>query len=138
MRTVLNRTLIALALGALTGCVVPLQPVEKAEPNKLTTGQVQITLKKGETTQAEVLETFGSPNLVTLNSEGDEVWSYQKHATVASASSNSAYATIILLGASTRSSERQQTTRTMTLIIKFRELNGIKKVHEFQSRSSSF
>lgn len=138
MRNVVKIALISLTLGVVAGCVVPPQPVEKSEANKLTTGQVQITLRKGETTQAEVLDTFGSPNLVTLNSEGDEVWSYQKHATVASASSNSAYATVILLGASTRSAERQQTTRTMTLIIKFREINGIKKVHEFQSRSSSF
>lgn len=127
-----------LASVTLAGCTVPPQSLENPGVNKLTTGQVQITLKKGETTQAEVVETFGSPNLVTYTSDGEEVWSYQKHATVASATSSSAYATIVLLGGSTRSAELQQSTRTMTLIIKFKEINGIKRVSEFQSRSSSF
>jgi hypothetical protein len=127
-----------LASVTLVGCAVQPPILENPGVNKLTTGQVQITLKKGETTQAEVVETFGAPNLVTYGSDGEEVWSYQKHATVASATSSSAYATIILLGGSARSAELQQSTRTMTLIIKFKEINGVKRVSEFQSRSSSF
>jgi hypothetical protein len=138
MKSVVYKTSIALLFGGIVGCSAPTQMMGKAEPNNLTTGQVQITLKKGETTQTEVIETFGSPNLVTYSSDGDEVWTYQKHATVASASSSSAYATVILLGASTRSAELQQASRTMTLIIKFKEINGVKRVSEFQSRSSSF
>ena len=124
---------------SLAGCVASVpQVVEQIEKNRLTTGQVQITLKKNETTQAEVLETFGSPNLVTVNSDGEEAWTYQRHATVANSSSSSAYGTVILFGASTRAAGFEQSTRTMTLIIKFRQINNAKRVSDFQSRSSSF
>lgn len=106
--------------------------------NSLTQGQVQITLKKDVTTQAEVLDVFGAPNLVSLNSSGEEIWTYQRNATVGSESASSAYGTFILFGASTRSSGFEQSSRTMTLIIKFKDFNGIKKVSDFSSRSSSF
>lgn len=123
----------------LSGCAVQTNATPQADSkNQLTTGQVQITLRKNQTTQTEVLETFGAPNLVTLNADGEEVWTYQKNATVASASSSSAYGTIILFGASTRTSGLEQSSRTMTLIIKFKETNGIKTVSDFSSRSSSF
>lgn len=129
----------AISVILLAGCAASVpQAVEQNEKNRLTTGQVQITLKKNETTQTEVLETFGSPNLVTVNSEGEEVWTYQRHATVANSSNSSAYGTIILFGASTRAAGFEQSTRTMTLIIKFKEINGVKRVSDFQSRSSSF
>ena len=124
---------------ALGGCVAtaPTTP-EPAEKNRLTTGQVQLTLRKNETTQTEVLESFGAPNLVTTNSEGEEVWTYQRNATIVNANSSSAYGTVIFFGGSTRSSGLEQSSRTMTLIIKFKEINGAKRVSSFDSRSSSF
>lgn len=124
---------------ALSGCVAtaPTTP-EPAEKNRLTTGQVQLTLRKNETTQTEVLESFGAPNLVTTNSEGEEVWTYQRNATIVNANSSSAYGTVIFFGGSTRSSGLEQSSRTMTLIIKFKEINGAKRVSSFDSRSSSF
>jgi hypothetical protein len=106
--------------------------------NQLTTGQVQITLRKDTTTQPEVLEAFGAPNLVSLTSDGIEVWTYQRNATVAASSSSSVYGTIILFGASSRTAGFEQSSRTMTLIIKFKETGGIKRVSDFSSRSSSF
>lgn len=44
------------AVGGIVGCSAPTQMMSKAEPNNLTTGQVQITLKKGETTQTSEKE----------------------------------------------------------------------------------
>jgi len=99
---------------------------------------VQLTLKKNETTQDQVVEAFGSPNLVTTNAAGEDVWTYQRHATVAQANQQNAYGTIILFGASGSSSGFEQSSRTMTLVIKFREMSGIKRVVDFQSRASSF
>ena len=107
----------------------------KETSNKLTHGQVQITLKKGVTTQNEVLEAFGAPNIMTVDESGNEVWTYQRHATVGKAKSSGAYATIIMFGASSSSSGFEQSSRTMTLIIKF---NKNKKVIAFKSMSSSF
>jgi outer membrane protein assembly factor BamE (lipoprotein component of BamABCDE complex) len=101
----------------------------------LTHGNVQLTLKKGETTQNEVLEVFGPPNIVTYDADGQEVWTYQRHATVSSSQSSSAYGTIILIGGSSRTSGFEQSSRTMTLIIKFDE---DKKVSDFRSRASTF
>jgi len=50
-------------------------PVEKE--NKLTLGTVQSKIKKGMN-QTEILEVLGSPNIVTKNSKGNEVWTYDK------------------------------------------------------------
>lgn len=84
------------------------------------------------------METFGAPNLVTQNADGEEVWTYQRNATVSNSASNSAYATIILLGGASKSSGFEQSSRTMTLIIKFKEIKGVKTVIDFSSRASSF
>jgi outer membrane protein assembly factor BamE (lipoprotein component of BamABCDE complex) len=100
-----------------------------------THGNVQLTLKKGITTQAEVLESFGSPNITTIDADGNEVWTYQKHATVSKSQESSAYGTVILFGGGEGSSGFEQSSRTMTLIIKF---DDSKKVVDFKSMSTSF
>lgn len=53
-------------------------PEKETENSKLTIGVVKQTIIKGETTQAEILETFGSPNLVAKNKEDNEVWNYNR------------------------------------------------------------
>ena len=58
-------------------------PVEKDD--KLTLGKVQSQIKKGMN-QTEVLEVLGSPNIVTKNSSGNEVWTYDKIGTSQSSS----------------------------------------------------
>ena len=103
--------------------------------NRLTHGQVQLTLKKGTTTQNEVLETFGAPNIVTTDSTGLEVWTYQKHAVIEKSDSSNVYGTIILFGGGSKAAGFEQSSRTMTLIIKFDEN---KKVADFKSMSTSF
>lgn len=127
--------LLPLMLAACMGTTPVGEPMSKSN---LTSGQVSMTLKKNITTQAEVVEVFGAPNLVTQNADGEDVWTYQKNATVANATSNSSYATIILLGGSSKSSGFEQSSRTMTLIIKFKDIKGVKTVVDFSSRSSSF
>jgi hypothetical protein len=127
---------LGICLGLLTACAS--QPTQTTDKNNLTAGQVSLTLKKNNTTQQEVVEAFGSPNLVTQSADGEEIWTYQKHATVSNSSSNGFSATIILLGGGRSSSGFEQSSRTITLIIKFKEINGVKTVVDFSSRSSSF
>ena len=103
--------------------------------NPLTHGNVQLNLKVGVTTQLEVVETFGAPNITTIDGAANEVWTYQRHATVTSSKKTKGYANIIILGASTASSGFEQSSRTMTLIIKF---DDHKIVSDFRSRASSF
>ncbi len=126
----------ASCLALLTGCASG--PKEGIDKNNLTAGQVSLTLKKNLTTQQQVIEAFGAPNLVTQSADGEEVWTYQKHAIVAHSSTSGFGATIILLGGSSSSSGFEQSSRTMTLVIKFKDVNGVKTVVDFSSRSSSF
>ena len=125
--------MLGLAVALLVGCAKP-QPVTTRN-SELTHGNVQMNLKVGETTQTDVLEVFGAPNITSIDGSGREVWTYQRHATVSQSSSRSGYWTIILAGGGGSSSGAETTTRTMTLIIKFDEN---KVVSDFSSRSSNF
>lgn len=125
-----------MATSTLVGCASPPSSMESTVQNSpFTHGNVQLTLKKGVTTQAEVLETFGAPNVATVDSDGNEVWTYQKNATVSKTNENSAYGTVILFGGRSSSSGFEQSSRTMTLILKF---DASKKVIDFKSMTTSF
>ena len=128
-------TTTAVLCLAMTGCV--LTPVSQAPiaKNNLTHGNVQMTLKKGLTTKTQVLEAFGAPNITTIDAENREVWTYQRHAQVSEATATESYGTIILFGGSSRAAGFEQSSRTMTLIIKFDQADT---VYDFRSRSSSF
>lgn len=117
------------------------------DPNTLTHGMVQMTVKVGETSQGQILETFGAPNITSIDGSGQEMWVYDRHATV-SANSSSGFSIGMLIGAGggdvggggglgfgKKKSKSSQSSRTMTLIIKF---NDAKIVSDFRSRSSSF
>jgi hypothetical protein len=108
---------------------------------------VQMTLRVGQTTQYDVLQTFGGPNVSTLDGQGNEVWVYDRFATV-SYEKNSGFSIGMLVGAGGGSvaggggfgfgsskSKSESSQRSMTLIIKF---GPDKRVVDFQSRSSSF
>ncbi len=121
-----------------TSCAACVQAPPAPEPSRnsdLTHGNVQLNLKVGETTQTQVLEAFGAPNITSLDGSNREVWTYQRHATVAQSSSASNYWTIVLFGGASRASGFEQTQRTMTLIVKFDES---KVVSDFRSRASEF
>ena len=118
-------------------------PVEKND--KLTLGKVQSQIKKGMN-QTEVLEVLGSPNIVTKNSSGNEVWTYDKIGTTQS-SSNEASATYgksqlgsgfwaFLFGGTTNSvqssSDRDTESKSLTVIITY---NSDKAVSDFTYQS---
>jgi len=116
-------------------------------PNTLSQGMVQLTLRVGETSQLQVIEAFGGPNITTIDSSGSEVWVYDRHATIASDSSGGFSINMGIagglggalglggLGFGSKKSKSEISTRSMTLIIKF---DGKKVVSDFKSRSSSF
>ena len=115
--------------------------------NKLTHGMVQLTVKVGQTSQMEVLEAFGGPNITTVDGTGQEVWIYDRHATVSSDSASGFSIGMMIggggsgvgagggLGFGKKKSKSEQSSRSMTLIIKF---DRQKIVSDFRSRSSSF
>ena len=70
----------------------------KQTPQKsnLTYGNVKKNVIKGKTTQTEVLQLLGSPNIVTKNTKGQEVWTYTRQSF--DAKSGSFGGGIIILG----------------------------------------
>lgn len=134
-----KRTLAIFALISVValcaGCAsTNTRPVTQRN-SSLTTGNVEMHMKVGVTTKAQILQTFGAPNITTTDGSGKDVWVYQRAATVTQSSSRSTYWTVILTGGSGSASGFQQTQRMMTLIIKFGN-NGV--VTDFSSRSSQF
>lgn len=119
----------------------------KDSSNTLTHGMAQMTLHVGTTTQTEVIEAFGAPNITTLDALGQEVWVYDRQATVTSSGSSGFSIGMLVgggdggvgagggLGFGTSKSRSSQSQRSMTLIIKF---GPDKRVVDFKSRSSSF
>jgi hypothetical protein len=124
---------VGVSMLLLNGCATT-QMVETS-PSPFTHGNVQLSIKKGVTTQSEILENFGPPNVATIDSSENEVWTYQKHATVSKGTESGVYGTVILFGASSGTSGFEQSSRTMTLIIKFDKTNT---VSDFKSMYSSF
>ena len=129
------RVLIGLALAMLAGCATTTPGPVDQRNSALTQGNVQLNLKVGQTSKAEVLDKFGAPNITTRDGAGQEVWSYQRMATVSQSSSSSNYWTILLAGESKSADGFSQSSRTMTLIIKF-DARDI--VSDFRSRTSDF
>lgn len=100
------------------------------DANRLTVGTVQREVRKGMS-GAEVLEVLGSPNVVSTDESGREVWVYDRFATDAATSQSAG--TLILFGGGAAASSRTQ--RTLTIIIKFDDNN---KVRDFAYHASRF
>lgn len=131
-----NKTLVLImTVGLLSACVqTPPAPVTTRN-SELTHGNVQMNLEVGKTSQTDVVEVFGAPNITSIDGSGQEVWTYQRNATVTQSSSSSSYWTIVLAGGNSSAAGFEQTQRTITLIIKF-DSSGV--VSDFRSRSSNF
>ena len=140
--------IIGMTLLCLTGCVsqANLEPVTTRN-SELTHGNVKLNLEVGVTTQAEVLDVFGAPNITTMDSQGQEVWTYQRAASASQSVSNHNSWTIILgavggsvggiggVGGGSTAVGSESTSRMITLIIKF-DKNDL--VSDFRSRASNF
>ena len=137
----------------LMGCMSAHQHYQQthgAEERRMTVGVVQKEIRKGMAA-AEVAAVLGSPNIVTTDSEGREVWVYDKISTDVTYSKDSAGLGGLLLiagagggaaggglgsGSYNRSAGAEsKTQRTLTVVIKFDEQN---MVRDFAYHSSRF
>lgn len=125
----MKRKIIYLFVFALliSGCA-SVQPVQKGN---LTPGMARTKIIKGQTTQNEILEVFGAPNIVTKNKSGNEVWTYDK-ASVETGTS-SVYGTVLIVGGI--GSRSSSSANTFTLMIEFDDKDVVK---DFSYRSASF
>jgi outer membrane protein assembly factor BamE (lipoprotein component of BamABCDE complex) len=136
--------MIAMVSVLLAGCAsMHAADVQKArEGDKLTVGTVQREIRVGMS-GAQVVEALGSPNIVTTDEKGREVWVYDRVSTESVYSSGSALILGILTGGSGgggglagQSAGASSTTqKSLTVIVKFDEQ---KKVRDFAYRSSTF
>jgi outer membrane protein assembly factor BamE (lipoprotein component of BamABCDE complex) len=132
----LYRILSVMGLGiVIVGCAT----ADKDRNSNFTHGNVQRVLKKGITTQQQVIEVFGAPNITTTDADNNEVWTYQKHSVGGESLDAGGGVIGVVPGAvgvgGTSGSAYSQSSKTMTLIIKFDEKNIVR---DFQSMYSSF
>lgn len=79
MKKVSKAVILILMIVGLVSCAYKYGASgENTTSSNLTFGLVKSKIIKNETTQMEILELFGSPNITTKNRSDLEVWSYNK------------------------------------------------------------
>lgn len=124
--------LLALLL-LINGCAAIKETVNYQRSN-LTFGMVKKNLIKGQTTQSEILNLFGAPNITTTNKSGEEIWTYDKIAVTKEDAAAGltigggglAGAGVIGGAASVSGSNSSTSCRSITLIITFGEKDIVK------------
>ena len=129
-----KRSLAAIALVSvlvvLSACQTA-SPPQNLQANRLTPGAVKTFIVKGVTTEADINGYFGAPNLVTQNSSGLDVWSYNRMSSTSSSSGS--YGSLLLVGGS--SSNASVNTQSFDLIITF---NAKEVVQDYKMIASSY
>ena len=105
--------------------------VAKNDKQTLTVGVVQRDIKKGMT-GGQIAEILGSPNIVSTDENGNEVWVYDRFSSeqVVSGSNGLTFSLSDIGAGAARSSQS-----SITVIIKF---DSQKKVRDFAYHKSSF
>lgn len=128
----------ALALSLLTACSASHHAGQvrdaDAQKNQLTVGAVQRSVQTGMT-GGQVAEALGSPNIVSTDEKGREVWIYDRFATEVVRSDSSSGWFFVVGAASSSSGASRTSQRSLTVIVKFDE--G-KKVRDVAYHQSSF
>ena len=109
--------LLGTVVVALTACAANLQAVPPSSmggEKNLTLGVVQQEIRKGMPSAA-VADALGSPNIVTTDEQGREVWIYDRVAT--ERVQEVGYAGLILFGYAREAGAVSQ--RSLTVIVKF-------------------
>ena len=144
---------IILMVFLTVGCISAARHYEDthgSQERKMTVGVVQKEIRKGMS-GADVATALGSPNIVTTDEQGREVWIYDKVSTDVSYSQSSGGGGMALLiggvagnsvggagasGSYSRSAgAASKTQRTLTVVIKF---DNEKKVRDFAYHQSQF
>ena len=68
----------AIGTGLLAGCSTKLSPEPFDANLRLTSGHVRTVVKKGKTTRLEVFKALGAPNVIAMESDKGEVWTYDQ------------------------------------------------------------
>jgi hypothetical protein len=124
-------------------------------PSNLSYGTVTATVKKNQTTQADLIELFGGPNISTTDKDGTETWVYERSASTtdsAGTADQKQFAAFFgaggtignaaigggASGAAAKQNDQRRTVttvRTLTVVVKF---NPDKTVKDYSARASYF
>jgi hypothetical protein len=130
-----NRRILPIVLAACTGAACAVNPPPAAEgpgapETELTLGLVQREVKNGSTGD-EVIRALGSPNQVTRDGHGREVWAYDRVASerIESVESGSLVGGVVGTSGNTtgavgghagRKNTRERTSqKTLTVVVRF-------------------
>ncbi len=131
----INKEVLGFAfIASLAACSHPAEYDTGGATSQLTVGKVQGEIKIGMPA-SDVAAVLGSPNIVTTDEKRGEVWIYDKVSSNSVNTSNSAYGTLIILGAQTGQSQSTTSQKTLTVIIKYDEQ---KRVRDFAYNYSQF
>lgn len=129
-----QRLSLLLAVLVLSGCLNPQavhDSVRGDDKATLSVGVAQRSIKVGMA-NAGVAEVLGSPNIVSTDEEGREVWIYDRVTSSVRASAANGPLTLFV-GGSAAAVERSQST--LTIIVKFDKLG---KVRDLAYHTSKF
>lgn len=77
-----KKALLAMAAvigaGLLAGCSTKLSPEPFDANLRLTSGHVKTMVKTGKTTRLEIFKALGAPNVIALESDKGEIWTYDQ------------------------------------------------------------
>lgn len=104
------------------------------QKSNLSVGTIKKGIVENKTTQTEILEMFGSPNLITTGSDGSEVWSYNKSSYDGAANSKSSGLWVLLASSSNSSVVSTSSTSSLDLIIKFNKNQTVKEYKVISSK----
>src|SRR4051812_39842112 len=164
VRDAFAATAVLVVLGA--GCAnkndaKPAEHVDNAaagtaeRPSALSYGSVTATVKKGVTTQSDLINMFGGPNISTTDADGTETWVYERTSSMSdtagtqdqkhldaffgggAAIGSGAVGGGVSGGAANQNDQRRtvNSVRTLTVVVKF---NGDKTVKDYSARASYF
>ena len=93
------------------------------DSNNLTLGTVQSKISKGQS-QSSVMDILGSPNIVTKNSQGREVWTYDRISSENDASSSFVFYILNPIswftgGGTNSKSSSSSSSKSLTVLITF-------------------
>lgn len=108
----MKKSIFLVAICLLAACASQRTAQEAAKESALTPGMAKKFIYVGKTTQTDVLEIFGPPDLVTRR-DGKEVWTYDKISQDVTTSGG--FLTILIAGYS-KSSSHSRNTSSMIII----------------------
>ncbi len=111
----------------LAGCTY----TDSKKQSNFTPGVVKESIVKGVTTQNDLVKLFGSPNIVSKDKDGKEVWTYSKHS--ASTNSKNSFFSFLIGGAG--SAYGNTSSASFSLVITFNDRNV---VEDYSMTSSEF